>query len=71
LEGEEIEETRDFLECEGGALGWDHQDGGCVFGVRVFSLAAALFLELPAASLVAAVYCGLGFLGLAVLSRSL
>jgi hypothetical protein len=66
LDGEVVEEIRNFLEWGGGRMGGDHQFRGWGLAAAVFTLAAAFFFVFPAASLVAAVDFGFSFLDPAV-----
>jgi len=59
MDGKVIEAIRNFLECGGGTLVWDHQVGG--LWVVVFRLAAAFYLDFPAAGLGAVVFLALDF----------
>ena len=61
MDRKEIEEIRNFLEWGGGTLVWDHQVGGRWFSGHGLTLAAAFFLDFPAASLGAAVVLGSDF----------
>jgi len=51
MEGKVIEEIRNFLEWGGGTLVWEHQVGVVGLLAAVLTLAAAFFLDFPAASL--------------------
>ena len=61
-----IEEIRNFLDWGCRTLGRDHQVGGCGFRSCDVTLAAAFFLDFPAAGLATAVDLVSSFLGLAV-----
>jgi hypothetical protein len=60
LDGEVVEEIRDFLEWGDGRLSGDHQFSCFVLAAAVLTL-AAFFFGFPAAGLVAAVDFGLSF----------
>jgi hypothetical protein len=63
LDGEVIEDIRDFLRWK---MGWGPLGQGCGIAAAVLTLTADFFFVFLAAGLVAAVDFGLGFLGPAI-----
>ena len=58
MDGKVIEEIRNFLECGGGTLVWDHQVGVVSSAAEVLTVAPAFFSDLPAGGLGTAVVLG-------------